>query len=29
MAMNIDLKNLNMDDIKSQVTKILADKNFN
>ena len=26
MAMNIDLKNLNMDDIKSQVTKILADK---
>ena len=26
MAMNIDLKNLNMDDIKSQVTKLLADK---
>lgn len=26
MAINIDLKNLNMDDIKSQVTKILADK---
>ena len=26
MAMNIDLKNLSMDDIKSQVTKILADK---
>ena len=26
MAMNIDLKNLNIDDIKSQVTKILADK---
>ena len=26
MAMNIDLKNLNMEDIKSQVTKLLADK---
>ena len=26
MAMNIDLKNLSMDDIKSQVTKLLADK---
>ena len=26
MAMNIDLKNLNMDDIKSQATKLLADK---
>ena len=26
MAMNIDLKNLNMDDIKIQVTKLLADK---
>ena len=26
MVMNIDLKNLNMDDIKSQVTKLLADK---
>ena len=26
MAMNIDLKNLNMSDIKDQITKLLADK---
>ena len=26
MAMNIDLKNLNMSDIKDQITKLAADK---